>query len=111
MANKSETKVTILWEFHVKGDRVAEFERIDASNGKWAELFKRGRGFIGSRLFKSPEVPNLFLTIDQWESMKDYKAFLRQWNEEYEALDKQCEGLTEHEICLGTFDPDIRDED
>ena len=111
MANKSETKVTILWEFHVKGDRAAEFERIYASNGKWAELFKRGQGFIGTRLFKSPEVPNLFLTIDQWESMKDYKAFLTQWKEEYEALDKQCEGLTEHESCLGTFGVGFNDEE
>lgn len=95
--------VTILWEYQVKPDRTAEFEKIYASDGDWAELFKRGKGFIGTKLFHSLEHPQLYTTIDQWESMNDYKIFLSQWKEEYEALDQQCEGLTERESCLGTF--------
>lgn len=103
--------VTVLWEYQVKPDRVAEFEKVYASDGDWTELFRKGKGFIGTRLFKSPDIPNLFLTIDQWESMQDYKTFLSQWKEEYETLDKQCESLTEHESCLGTFGVGFNDEE
>ena len=95
--------VTILWEYQVKADRAAEFEQIYSSDGKWAELFKKSEGFITTHLFKSPNIPNHFLTIDQWETMKDYKTFLSQWKEEYEALEKRCEDLTEYESCLGMF--------
>jgi heme-degrading monooxygenase HmoA len=103
--------VTILWEYQVKTDRRAEFETIYAANGAWAELFRKGKGFLGTKLFHSLDQPQLYTTIDQWESMKEYKAFLSQWKEEYEALDKQCEGLTEHESCLGTFGVGFNDEE
>lgn len=103
--------ITILWEYQVKADRIAEFEKIYASNGDWAELFKKSKGFLGTKLFHSLEHPQLFTTIDQWESIKDYKAFLSQWKEEYEKLDKECEGLTEHESCLGTFGIGFNDEE
>ena len=103
--------VTILWEYQVKPDHIAEFEKIYASDGDWAELFKRGKGFIGTKLFHSLEHPQLYTTIDQWESITDYKTFLSQWKQEYEALDKQYEGLTERESCLGTFGVGFHDEE
>ncbi len=102
--------ITILWEYRVKADRTTDFEKIYASNGAWAELFQKGRGFLGTKLFHSMEQPRVYVTIDQWESMKDYKAFLLEWKEEYETLDKQCEGLIEHENCIGTFGVGLNDE-
>jgi heme-degrading monooxygenase HmoA len=103
--------VTILWEYQVKAERVAEFEKVYASSGDWAALFQKGRGFLRTKLFHSLEHHQLYTTIDQWESMRDYKMFLSEWKEEYEALDKQCEGLTEHESCLGTFGVGFNDEE
>jgi len=103
--------VTILWEYQVKADRIQEFEKIYASNGDWAELFQKGRGFLGTKLFHSLEHPQLYTTIDQWDSMKDYTTFLSQWKEEYEKLDTQCKGLTEHESYLGTFGTGLNDEE
>jgi heme-degrading monooxygenase HmoA len=103
--------VTILWEYQVKTERRAEFETVYAANGAWAELFRKGKGFLGTKLFHSLDHPQLYTTIDQWASMKEYKAFLSQWKEEYEALDKECEGLTEHESCLGTFGQGCNDEE
>jgi len=103
--------VTIVWEYLVKTDCIAEFEKIYASDGKWAELFKKGKGFVHTRLVHHPDRPNQFLTVDEWESIKDYKAFLSQWQEEYKALDNQCEYLTEHESCLGTFGVSFNDKE
>jgi acyl-CoA thioester hydrolase len=38
--------ITIVWAYQVKADRTAEFEMTYAPNGPWAELFKKGKGFI-----------------------------------------------------------------
>ena len=96
--------ITVLWEYQVKADRIAEFEKIYAFDGAWAEFFKKGDGFLGTELLHSIDHPQLYITIDRWESMKDYKSFLSQWKDEYEKLDRQCEGLSERENCLGTFE-------
>jgi quinol monooxygenase YgiN len=103
--------ITIVWEYQVKTNHISEFQKIYASNGKWTELFKKGKGYIGTRLIRSPDHPNLFITIDQWQSVTDYNTFISQWKMEYKKLDQQCQGLTEHESCLGTFGADFNDEE
>ncbi|HKJ38551.1 MAG TPA: antibiotic biosynthesis monooxygenase [Anaerolineales bacterium] len=103
--------INVVWEYRVKEDQIAEFIRIYSSKGIWAELFKKGTGFVETKLTRSPDHPNLFVTIDQWESQKEYDAFLLQYKTEYEKLDKQCDGLTEHESYIGTFQVDINDKE
>ena len=103
--------VTIVWEYMVREECIDEFEKIYAPDGKWAELFKKGKGYIHTKLIRTPEDPNRFLTIDEWEALQDYKIFLAQWKAEYENLDQQCEGLTEHESYLGTFGAGVNDKE
>ena len=110
-SNQIRAMITVLWEYHVKADCIAEFEKIYAPNGEWAELFKKGKGFLGTRLIQSSDHPYLFVTVDQWESLNDYKAFLSQWKEEYEKLDRHCSELTERESCLGTFEAGFNDKE
>jgi len=95
----------IIWEYQVKPEKQAEFEKIYAANGAWAELFKKGTGYLGTELLRSTELPEQYVTIDRWASAEDYEAFLSQWNDEYKKLDLMCEGLTKHESCLGRFTP------
>jgi heme-degrading monooxygenase HmoA len=102
--------ITIVWEYLVKTDCIAKFEKVYAPNGKWAKLFKKGKGYIRTKLIRTPEDSNRFITVDEWETLEEYKAFLSQWKEDYESLDKQCEGLTEHESYLGTFGAGFNDQ-
>jgi heme-degrading monooxygenase HmoA len=103
--------IAIVWAFQVKADRIAEFERIYAPAGQWAKLFKKGKGFLETRLIQSPDHAQRFVTIDQWETIQDSKTFLALWKEEYETLDRQCEGLTESESRLGIFGDGFNDEE
>lgn len=103
--------ITVVWEYRVKEDQIAEFIRIYSSEGVWTELFQKGKGFLETKLARSPDHPNLFVTMDQWESQKEYEAFLLEYKTEYEKLDKQCEGLTEHESYIGTFEKGFNDEE
>lgn len=94
----------ILWEYYVKPDKQTRFEDMYSSNGAWAELFKKGNGYLSTELIRSAEVSERYLTIDRWASLDAYETFLSHWMDEYKTLDLHCEGLTYHESYLGRFD-------
>ena len=94
----------IIWEYQLKADRMMEFEKIYNLSGAWAELFRKGNGYINTELLRDETNPQRFITIDRWASAKSYEVFHAEFNEEYELLDAQCEGMTEHEILLGKWE-------
>jgi heme-degrading monooxygenase HmoA len=94
----------IIWEYQVKADSVVEFERIYASNGAWAELFRKEEGYLGTELLRDSTNPHRYITIDRWTSLGGYESFRSQWKSEYATLDLQCEDLTEREILLGKWE-------
>ena len=93
----------LLWGYQVKTENQSEFEKTYSPNGAWADLFNKGTGYLGTKLIHSDEFPEQYVTLDRWASSEDYEAFLSQWKDEYEKLDAHCEGLTDHESCLGRF--------
>ncbi|HSL43947.1 MAG TPA: antibiotic biosynthesis monooxygenase [Anaerolineales bacterium] len=94
----------IIWEYQVKTAHAAEFENIYSSTGAWAKLFQESTGFLGTKLLRDYSDNQHYLTIDHWASQQDYEAFRSQWKTDYEALDAQCEGLTEQETLLGKWE-------
>jgi heme-degrading monooxygenase HmoA len=98
---KSKAIYLILWEYHVKAERLPDFEEIYSPSGAWTKLFQKSAGYLGTELMMDETDPQKYLTIDRWLSKEEYDSFLIHWKQEYEALDKQCEGLTKHEVLLG----------
>ena len=98
---------TIVWAYRVPLDKQAGFEKLYSSHGDWAELFKKGKGYLGTKLIRSDILFENYATIDTWETKEDYEAFLTQWKDEYEKLDEQCQELTESESYLGAFEKNI----
>jgi heme-degrading monooxygenase HmoA len=95
---------TIVWAYKVLPEKQTEFEKLYSSNGDWAELFKKSRGYLGTKLIRSDILFENYATIDTWETKEDYETFLTQWKDEYEKLDGQCQELTESESHLGSFE-------
>jgi|SRR5688572_9374671 len=95
----------IIWEFRVKEEYEAEFEQIYGPDGAWAQLFKRGEGYLGTELLRDMEQPRRYLTLDRWHSRAAYEAFQKRWTEAYKELDGRCEGLTEQEVIIGSMVP------
>jgi heme-degrading monooxygenase HmoA len=93
-----------IWRYRVNAEHSVEFEKIYGVNGVWVELFNKQKGYLGTDLLRDPHDHEQYITIDRWDSLGDYESFLSQWKEEYEALDKQCEGLTEQEMLLGKWE-------
>lgn len=93
----------ILWEYRVRQEELNEFMRTYAADGAWAQLFRRADGYLGTQLLRDETQPARFLTIDRWDSKGSFEAFQVHWHAEYEALDAQCEGMTETETLLGRW--------
>jgi heme-degrading monooxygenase HmoA len=92
-----------IWQFRVASDRASEFCRVYGPEGEWAVLFAREIGFHGTELLQSATHPNVYLTIDTWDSEGAWAAFLRAWGDDYAALDRRCEELTVSEGEIGSF--------
>jgi heme-degrading monooxygenase HmoA len=93
----------VIWEYQVKPEKRAEFEEIYSSNGEWAKLFKKDPGYLGTTFIRDTNDSQRYLTIDRWVSKDAYENFLHQRSKEYEALDANCEDLTEEESQLGNW--------
>jgi len=93
----------VVWEFRVKKGCEEDFERAYAPTGDWADFFKRGEGYLGSELLCNLKGDRRYWTLDRWVSESAYKECRRRFRAEYDALDRGCEALTEHEARLGDF--------
>jgi heme-degrading monooxygenase HmoA len=92
-----------IWQFRVPSEKVDEFRALYGLDGEWTKLFRREAGFLGTELLHSTTHPNIFLTIDRWDTVEAWTAFLRVWGEEYAALDRLCQSLIVSEGEIGTF--------
>jgi heme-degrading monooxygenase HmoA len=94
---------TIIWEFTVKEEHIQKFISAYRSNGDWANLFQRAQGYLGTELLRSSHEPNIFLTVDRWESASCYDRFQERFSAEYKKLDAQLENYTSSEKKIGVF--------
>jgi len=95
----------LVWEFQVKPGRVADFERIYATDGPWVQLFKKHPGYLGTELLQALDDPQRYITLDRWSSSQAYNSFHAKWQDEYKELDERCKDLTARESFLGTLSP------
>jgi heme-degrading monooxygenase HmoA len=95
---------SLVWEFVVRSDQIAEFENRYGAAGSWVALFRTSPGFLGSSLLRDAENSLRYLIIDRWESAAHHARMHREFAAEYAALDRDCEALTETERCIGTFE-------
>lgn len=96
--------LNIVWEFVVKEGSVAEFEKTYSPAGRWAEFFRNCPQYRGTALLHDSAHPRRYLTIDAWDDIESYEAFRAEYVKEYNALDVQCETLTESERRIGVFE-------
>ncbi|MEE9579353.1 MAG: hypothetical protein V3W24_07215, partial [Gemmatimonadota bacterium] len=82
-----------------------EFEAAYGRSGDWARLFRQAAGYLGTELHRDRADPCRFLTIDYWQTFSDWKRLRAEFGDEFEALDRRCEKLTDHELEIGRFDP------
>ncbi len=92
-----------VWEYVVKQEAQADFERIYGPQGEWVHLFQNGEGYLGTELHQDVSQKLRYLTVDYWVSQAARDNFREQFAREFAELDQRCETLTEKEIFLGDF--------
>lgn len=93
-----------VWRFRPPSEREEEFARAYAADGAWAQLFRRGDGYVGTRLLRPTEPGGWWLTIDSWADRSAFDAFQARHGATYSELDRQLEGLAGDEEFVGAFD-------
>jgi quinol monooxygenase YgiN len=96
--------IEVIWEFRVKPQHVAEFERHYSGKGPWATLFGSSPGYYGTKLLRDREDPLRFLTIDTWDDFAAYEGFRADHTDQYRELDSHFERLTGSERLVGIFE-------
>ena len=95
--------IAIVWEFVVKPEALAAFQRAYGPTGDWAALFRQSPGFEGTTLLQDGATGTRFLTIDRWTDLAHYDEMRRSSRQEYARLDEVCAELTVSERALGIF--------
>jgi len=93
----------VVWQFEVAEEKIAAFEAAYGPDGEWAKLFRTSPNYQGTELLRDAYVPGSYLTIDRWAGEDDFRAFRKQHDKEYEALDRACDALTTHENRVGAY--------
>ena len=101
---KGSAMYCYVWEFTVVTANRAAFEAAYGDGGPWVELFRRDAAYLGTDLLCDLERPGRYLTIDRWTSRDACLAFRERWRAAFDALDAECERLTESERSLGEYE-------
>ncbi|HZR27347.1 MAG TPA: antibiotic biosynthesis monooxygenase family protein [Terriglobales bacterium] len=96
--------IYVLWQFRAKPEKVEQFERDYGPEGIWAQLFRRSPHYERTVLLRDPAQPAGYIVIDIWQDEASYQAFKKEFHEEYQRIDRECEALTLEETPLGIFD-------
>ena len=96
----------VVWQFEIAEDKIAAFEAAYGSDGSWAQLFRTSPRYLGTELLRDAYVPGCYLTIDRWASEADFRAFRKEHDKDYEALDRSCDALTARETRIGAYNTD-----
>jgi len=100
----SEKKIQTIWEYEVRSEHITQFKNAYGANGDWVRLFQKCPGYLKTELKRNLDNPNIFLTVDYWQSYSDFLSMKLIIADEYSILDKLCEVYTSSENHLGVFE-------
>ena len=93
-----------IWKYEVKESSINKFEGLYGQNGKWVNLFRENSGFITTEFVQNIHEPNVYLTVDKWESYGHYQNYLEKNKDEIIEIDAEGEELTANETKIGWFE-------
>ena len=96
--------IEVIWEFRVKPQQLAEFQRDYSAPGPWSVLFGSSAAYHGTKLLRDGEDPLRFLTVDTWDDFAAYERFRAEHADQYRELDKGFERFTDSERLVGIFE-------
>jgi heme-degrading monooxygenase HmoA len=98
--------IEIFYRYRVHPSQVRAYEHAYGPGGPWVALFKRQDGYVRSRLFRHKSEPDVYVTVDVWESKSAWDRFRVSNSEDYARLDRELRLLYIEELFLGYYEGD-----
>ena len=96
-------RFTYIWEFRVEPSAAAQFEFEYGPRGAWVALFSSAPGYLETLLLHDNADPLRYVTVDRWETQEAHDSFRSKHLEQYQEMDRRCQGYTTSERPLGEF--------
>ncbi len=93
----------VVWQFEIAEEKIPAFEAAYGPDGAWAQLFRTSPDYVGTELLRDAYIPGFYLTVDRWASEDAFRAFRRDHDPEYEAIDRSSDSLTSRETRIGAY--------
>ena len=103
MSGLGSLMFVVVWQFEIAEEQVAAFEAAYSHEGAWAQLFRSSSEYQSTELLRDAYIPGVYLTIDRWSSEEAFRAFRKDHDADYEALDRACDALTSRETRIGAY--------
>ena len=100
----SKKEIYSIWEYKVKAEYIAQFQKAYGAAGEWAILFQKCPGYLKTKLKRDIEILGRYVTIDHWRSYSQFADMKNKIGTEYGLLDQLCEVYTESEKHIGVFE-------
>ena len=88
-----------IYRFDVRKECEEEFARLNET--AWPELFRHSPDYIATEVFNDIFGHNTYLTLDIWRSEEAFRAFQKEFAEDYQRLDDLTEACCESLMHLG----------
>lgn len=93
-----------IWKFYVKEGCEDKFVRMNTVD--WPDLFGRSPEYRGTRILRSDDRTNVYLTIDSWTSRSAFDAFVGEYRSNFDSLCSLHRELYETEEHIGFYESD-----
>jgi hypothetical protein len=104
MRRREEREViAVVWQFDVKSDRRAEFERFYGADGEWTMVSRKSRYFLGSSFLREFTPEPRYLLIEYWSEMLPYERHRLDLREEIDDLEGARNDLVASATPIGVF--------
>ena len=95
--------ITVVWQFEVKTDRRAEFERMYGVDGPWTKLNRLTRSYLGTSFLRDQSRPSRYLMMEYWSEMVVYEQHRTSRSDAIADLEARRDALVESSEPLGVF--------
>ena len=96
--------IEVFFRYRVHPQQVRAFEHAYGPKGPWVDLFRTDPGYRRTRLFRHKSEPQIYITIDVWDSKESYDRFRSEHADEYNRLDAKLSMLKLEEHLLGYYE-------
>lgn len=95
--------IAIVWQFDVKAEREAEFERFYGADGEWTAVNRHTRSYLGTSFLRDQNLPQRYLVIEYWSEMIVYEQHKAYRTDAIAKLESRREELVDAVTPIGVF--------